>query len=199
MRVFLEADNAKEIYEIVEDFTSRGGYIYDYNGDLLRFSGISGNDGFNRVLFSLAAILIVLIMVGTISLIYNSFAISVSERKKQFGLLSGAGATAKQRMNSVFFKALVIAGIGIPVGVASGVVGIGVTLHLLRNVIVSLIHNFGKIPLTLHGVSMSFYLPVHSFLLAIFCVFLIVFVSMMYSMRKIRRENVLDALKNENL
>ena len=51
----------------------------------------------------------------------------------------------------------------------------------------------------MEGVDIRFYLPVKSILISIFSVFLVVFVSMMYSMRKIRRENILDALKNENI
>ncbi|NLZ82525.1 MAG: ABC transporter permease, partial [Clostridiales bacterium] len=61
---------------------------YDYNADLLRYMGISDNSGFNKVLYSLGGILTALIMLGSISLIYNSFSISLSERVKQFGMLS---------------------------------------------------------------------------------------------------------------
>lgn len=49
------------------------------------------------------------------------------------------------------------------------------------------------------GVDMAFYLPTQGILISIACVFLVVFSSMIYSMRKIGRENILDALKNENL
>lgn len=47
-------------------------------------------------------------MVGSISLIYNAFAISVSERSKLFGMLSSVGACSRQIRNSVFFEAGVI-------------------------------------------------------------------------------------------
>ncbi len=47
------------------------------------------------------------------------------------------------------------------------------------------------------GVEMSFYLPVNGIFISIFSVFLVVFISMMYSMSKIRDENILDALRNE--
>ena len=36
-------------------------------------------------------------------------------------------------------------------------------------------------------------------IIAIAAVFLVVFVTMMYAMSKVRRENIVDALKNENL
>lgn len=104
-----------------------------YHSNMLRYMGISANDHFNAVLYSMAAILITLIMVGSISLIYNAFAISVSERSRQFGMLSSAGATSRQIRNCVFYEALLISGIGIPLGLASGVAGIGVTLYCLKD------------------------------------------------------------------
>lgn len=107
-----------------------------YHANLLRYMGISANDSFNTVLYSMAAILIVLIMVGSVSLIYNAFAISVSERSRQFGMLSSAGATSRQIRHSVFYEAFLISGVGIPLGLLAGVGGIGVTLLFLRDTIV---------------------------------------------------------------
>lgn len=51
----------------------------------------------------------------------------------------------------------------------------------------------------MQGLDTKFYLPINSILISILSVFLVVFISMMYSMRKIRKENILDTLKNENL
>ena len=48
-----------------------------------------------------------------------------------------------------------------------------------------------------NGVSMDFIVPWSSVLFCVACVFLIVFVSMLYSMTKIRRENLVDVLKSE--
>ena len=57
--------------------------------------GVSGYDNMLSVLIGMAAVLIGLIMFGSVSLIYNSFSISVSERTKQFGILKSIGATKK--------------------------------------------------------------------------------------------------------
>lgn len=48
------------------------------------------------------------------------------------------------------------------------------------------------------GISMSFGLPWFHIGLAIVSVFLIVFVTMLYAMNRIRRENIVDQLRNEN-
>ena len=100
------------------------------NTDVLMFSGVSEFNGFFTIIYGLAALIIALIAFGAISLIYNSFSISVSERTKQFGLLSSVGATRRQLRHMVIFEALVISAIGIPLGILCGVGGIGTVLAL---------------------------------------------------------------------
>ena len=60
--------------------------------DLLQWYGIGDNRNLMIVLVSLMVIVIGLIMVGSVSLIYNAFSISLRARR-QFGLLSSVGAT----------------------------------------------------------------------------------------------------------
>ena len=45
----------------------------------------------------------------------------------------------------------------------------------------------------------NFYVPVHSILIAVGSVFAVVFITMLYATHHIRRDNPIDALKNENL
>jgi len=151
VNVYIKFKNPRRVYDMYDSLgMDKLQYRdYAYNNELLRFMGISRNDNFMNVLYGLASILIGLIMVGSVSCIYNSFSISVSERKKYFGLLSSIGATAKQIRHSVFFEALVLAAIGIPVGILSGIAGIGVTLHLLKELFASIIAMGDRVSLTL--------------------------------------------------
>ena len=102
-----------------------------YNSPVLTYLGVSDFAGFYTVLYGLAAILCGLIMFGSVSLIYNAFSISVSERTKQFGLLSSIGATRKQLRQMVLFEAMFVSCIGIPLGILAGVGGMGVTFHFI--------------------------------------------------------------------
>lgn len=104
--------------------------IYE-NTDLLMAQGAYNNDNFNLVLYSLAAILIAIIIFASVALIYNAFAISVSSRTKQFGLLSSIGATKRQMKSMVFREAVFLSLIGIPIGILCGLGGIGVTLYFI--------------------------------------------------------------------
>lgn len=99
---------------------------------LLRYYG-AGNDGanINGMLYGFAAILVALIAFGSISLIYNSFSISVAERTRQFGILKSVGATKKQIRSMVLYEALLLGFAGILLGTAVGLLGIGITLWAL--------------------------------------------------------------------
>ncbi|TLN20179.1 FtsX-like permease family protein, partial [bacterium] len=103
----------------------------DYNENLLRHYGII-NDGMLTTLLTLAAIVIVLIIVGSVALIYNAFSISIMERSRHLGMLASVGATKQQKRSSVLFEGLVIGAIGIPIGVLCGTLGMGITFGLIQ-------------------------------------------------------------------
>ena len=100
---------------------------------LLGMYGVLGKGKFANMLFSFAAFLVVLVSLASISLIYNSFAISVGERTRQLGILKSIGATKKQIRSCVLYEASVLSLIGIPIGILVGCTGIGVTFRLLQN------------------------------------------------------------------
>lgn len=127
--IYFKMEDPKHIYEFMSGMDLGG----TQNTDVLMYTGVSRYGSFSEMLTGLAIIGIGLIMFGSISLIYNAFSISVSERTKQFGLLSSIGATKKQLKKMVIFEALSVSAIGIPLGIAVGIGGIGVTLLLIGN------------------------------------------------------------------
>ena len=76
--------------------------------------GLSDDTLFNTLLYSVGSILVVLIMLGSVFLIYNAFNISLNERTRQFGILASVGATSKQLRNSVLFEGSVSVRLGYP-------------------------------------------------------------------------------------
>ncbi|MBR4026099.1 MAG: FtsX-like permease family protein [Lachnospiraceae bacterium] len=148
--IYFKLKNSKDIFEFtdkIQKSDDTGVVSSTQNSDLLLYLGVSGYEGFYTVLYGLASIVIGLIMFGSVSLIYNAFSISVSERTKQFGLLSSIGATKKQLQKMVFFEAFVVSVIGIPIGIFAGVLGIGVTLFFIGNRFISI--GAFSVPLTL--------------------------------------------------
>ena len=119
------------VYDFMKEMGYTQEYVYAYNTKVLLYSGAARFDSFLTAFYSLAAIIIALIVFGSVSLIYNAFSISVSERTRQFGLLSSVGATKKQLRRMVLFEALAVSIVGIPLGILVGIGGIGITLLLI--------------------------------------------------------------------
>ncbi len=138
--LYLRINSGRKTAEVLAQmFEELDDIFYKENYSLLRLYGYSGESSYNRVLFNLGVILMMIIMFGSISLIYNAFSISVSERTKQFGLLASIGATKRQLIGSVLFEALFLGIIGIPLGILSGLAGIGITFHFVQNMVADIL------------------------------------------------------------
>jgi putative ABC transport system permease protein len=110
-----------------------------YNEDLLSWMGASVHDNYARFFPVILATLITLIVGGSALVIYNAFAISISERKKQFGMFASVGATAAQIRSIVLIEAGIIAAIGIPLGILGAIIGVGILLKLTQGIVAQLI------------------------------------------------------------
>jgi putative ABC transport system permease protein len=110
-----------------------------YNEELLPWMGGSGRSNYVRSFLLIMAVLIILIVCGSALLIYNAFAISIRERKKQFGMFASVGATAAQIRRIVLTEAGVIAAIGIPLGILGAIAGVAILAALTRGIVSQLI------------------------------------------------------------
>ncbi len=126
---WLLLNKPRDTFQMQLDYQTRFGS--SDNRDLLMTLGVTRYSTFNAALSSFAAILIGLIMFGSVSLIYNAFSISVAQRTKQFGLLRSVGATKKQLRSMVFTEAFAVSAVGIPLGLLSGILGMAVTFHFI--------------------------------------------------------------------
>ncbi len=70
------------------------------------------------------AIIVAVVVISTIAVIYNTFQISVVERVRQFGLLRAVGATPKQIRRIILREATFLSAIGIPAGIAFGILAL---------------------------------------------------------------------------
>lgn len=123
--------NPKDAFSFGNDYCSSKKCSGTANNDVLMYQGVSEYETYSSTIYNLVTILVVIIMMGSIALIYNAFSISVSERTVQFGLLSSIGATKKQIRKSVRFEGIVLGIIGIPLGIIAGIGGIWITFAIL--------------------------------------------------------------------
>ena len=130
-KLFLTIHSPSKMQEFLMRQTISDSYVP--HSDLLRFYGAFKASGERSVLIGLTTVLVLLIAYGSISLIYNSFSISISERIRQFGIMRSIGASNRQIRRMVLFEAFLLAMIGIVLGIIVGCVGIGVTLAWVQN------------------------------------------------------------------
>ena len=118
-----------------EDQQTSGINAYEFNSILLSMKGYGSNDATNTVIFNLAVIIIIIVMLASVFVIRNSFAISITEKTSMYGMLASVGATKRQIRRNVLFEGFILGLIGIPLGILLGLgvnAVLGQKLDILR-------------------------------------------------------------------
>ena len=183
--IYVELKDIKKTYDFQKEVF--GGYGSVTHESLLRWYGVVDNDRFSTVYTGLLLILTAVIMTGSVLLIYNAFSISLRERSTQFGLLSSLGATKKQLRQSMRYEAFMVSLIGIPLGVLSGIAGIGITLHFIEEGLSQWLYGESKeIPLVVNAGAV---------LLSVMIAFFTVFISVWIPSKRIKRLSPMEAIR----
>lgn len=128
-------DTRQNVSTFIKELNLDASTQVSINESLLDLYGTSRYSNFmSAIVRSLITILVILSIACAI-VIYNSFAISVMERKKQFGLLSSIGTTKRQIRKTVFFEAFVVGTTGIILGILGAYVGIGTVLAIINHLL----------------------------------------------------------------
>ena len=108
VNVYMTFKKPSKAYEDMKSLTKNLGFFegeaeVHYNDSLLALYGASRYGNIMQALINVMVIMLTLVSIGCVVVIYNSFAISVMERKKQFGLYSSIGATRRQIATNCIF------------------------------------------------------------------------------------------------
>lgn len=125
---------------------------------------------------------IILISLIALANVFNTISTNVSLRRREFAMLRSVGMTEKGVNKMMNFECILYGVKGLGWGLLAAV-GVTFLIYLTVNA----------------GVATSFYLPWYSVLIAVASVFIVVFATMLYAMSKIKKEDPIEALKNENL
>lgn len=118
-----------------EDQQTSGINVYEFNSILLSMKGYSGSEGTNVMIFSLAVIIIIIVMLASVFVIRNSFAISITEKTSMYGMLASVGATKRQIRRNVLFEGFILGLIGIPLGILLGLGVNAILISILNSVL----------------------------------------------------------------
>lgn len=150
---------------------------------LLRFS----NDSTMTMLYGMASLAVVIIILTSVFCIRNSFVISLTEKMKLYGKLASVGTTSKQQRKMVYYEAMVLGMIGIPIGILSGILGTVILVRLVSGLVATAI----DIPLV-------FAVSVPAMLLAAALSAVTILLSAMQSARRAAKVSPISAIRANN-
>lgn len=93
-------------------------HSYYINNSLIKYEAFY--DSSVAFVYNMAAVVMVIIIITSAVCISNSFAISINQKTKQYGMLASIGATPRQIRKNVFFEAVFMGVIGIVAGIGGG-------------------------------------------------------------------------------
>lgn len=196
--------NIKDTYkitkEIAEDETQKSNdpnhwiakYDYNVNTELLRWSGVARSDDTMAMLYSLAGIVIGIIILSSVFVIRNSFAISITEKMKQYGMLASIGATKKQIKRNVLFEGMILGLISIPIGILCGILATFILVQISTALV-------GKFVFT-NEINFVFSMPIVVVIASAILGFVTIYFSCIFSARKAAKISPIDAIRsNEDI
>ena len=194
--VYVKYKNPRKAYNLIKDVQKvdkmdeiyRGKYNLLVNTELLMFSGVARSEGTMNVVYGLIAIVIGIIIVASVFVIRNSFAISVSERMKQIGMISSVGATKKQIKKSVLYEGFILGIIGIPLGILSGVFATYILILFSKFMVGDM----------MDGMEFTFYIPLGAILISIFLGGVTIYLSTKAAAKKASKISPIEAIRSNN-
>ena len=125
---------------------------------------------------------IILISLIAIANVFNTISTNIALRRREFAMMKSVGLTTRSLRKMLNFECLIYGFKGLALGLP-----------------VSALATFGIWLVVGQAVEQPFSIPWGAVAIAVGSVFAVVFATMLYAMGKIRRDNPIDALKNENL
>lgn len=183
-----ELDNS--IYDKIKETQNTMGFSgYKVNSELFSFSMIIAGNGMIVSLGLFAGILLLIIIIASVSMIYDSFAVSYQERAKYLGMLASVGATKKQKRMSIYFEGLILGLVSVPLGIVSGIGGIAVTFKCIESAFLSTINGDYAVG------SLKVYVNWFVILGTVIASAITIFISMYIPARKASKTTAIDAIR----
>lgn len=120
MKQFLFQNGTMSIEEIERNLDACD-YSFTENTYLIRYETLDFRESMFAFMYSVIAVVITIIVVASVFCISNSFAISITEKMKLYGMLASVGATPGQIKKNVRYEAFLLGVAAIPIGLFSGV------------------------------------------------------------------------------
>ena len=155
------------------------------NGYLINYECVFPIDGSFKALFTVAAVVALIIILTSVYCIKNSFNISITEKIRQYGMLASVGATRQQIKSSVKTEAAMLGVVGIPVGTMSGILASLILVKVVNALSAGWLN-----------VALSFHTSLPALILAVILSIATIYFSATGSARRAAKVTPLEAIRN---
>jgi putative ABC transport system permease protein len=155
------------------------------NGYLINYECVFPIDGSFKALFTVAAVVALIIILTSVYCIKNSFNISIAEKIRQYGMLASVGATRRQIKSSVKTEAAMLGVVGIPVGTMSGILASLILVKVVNALSAGWLN-----------VALSFHTSLPALILAVILSIATIYFSATGSARRAAKVTPLEAIRN---
>ena len=155
------------------------------NGYLINYECVFPIDGSFKALFTVAAVVALIIILTSVYCIKNSFNISITEKIRQYGMLASVGATRRQIKSSVKTEAAMLGVVGIPVGTISGILASLILVKVVNALSAGWLN-----------VALSFHTSLPALILAVILSIATIYFSATGSARRAAKVTPLEAIRN---
>lgn len=189
-KLFAKANNssvemtAEESDRFLKEMENAKYDIY-MNGFLISYECVFPIDDTFKALFTVAAVVALIIILTSVYCIKNSFNISITEKIRQYGMLASVGATRRQIKSSVKTEAAMLGVVGIPVGTMSGILASLVLVKVVNALSAGWL-NF----------ALSFHTSLPALILAVILSIATIYFSATGSARRAAKVTPLEAIRN---
>lgn len=178
--------NVLDTYKVTEEINEADEYIIEYNSNVLRYSGLAKSDSMNSMLYTVAGIVIAIIVFSSVFVIRNSFSISVTEKYKQYGMLASIGATPKQIKKNVLYEGFILGIIAIPLGIVMAAVAVFILCWLINFIIGDYLNN----------IEFTFSMPIWAILVGVIMAIVTIYLSCIIPAKKASKISPIDAIRS---
>lgn len=164
-------------------------YNYNINFYLIDLETSPLNNNTVGGLGTVVAVVCGIIVFTSVFCIKNSFDISIAEKTKQYGMLKSIGATKKQIRKNVFFEAIILGLIGIPLGLLLGI---------LASTILIIISNLFLEDMFTRGLKLVLSFSWIAFVVAIGLGIVTIYLSALRSAKKASKISPIESIRNSS-
>lgn len=206
LNVFIKYKNVKETYKYSSNIVQTLQYSLseaeekcEFNDKLLTVYGLMGATldytassqltykstiNFSYVIDLMIVLILVVFSIFFIIILYNSFLVTINERKRDYAILNSIGGTEGQVLRMIFLEATIMGAFGIIIGGVLSVIGVKAILDMVNNILVPTSFNF------------SLVVDIKYVIVALIIILLNTYISAIIPSVKASSTSVIDSIRN---